>query len=413
MLPRVFNMLWADILNASRNDPITHIAMIHDDVAPDMPGGFSDWLDVLFDELERTGADCISAVVPIKNGKGVTSTAVDVNPEMPWNPRRLTLREVFRLPETFSAEDVPWNNGGPLLINSGLWLCRWDPAWADPNRPDRKIVFRFLNDIIQTPEGAWAGWDIPEDWDFARQLHRQGKKVLATRKVKLDHELPVFHNRSPWGEWHTDMGWLNCTQAWKKAERAARGEQLPWRFPADVDGWLTEDEGRALADLAEDKRVLEVGSYCGRSTICMAQTAASVVAVDPFDGDCTERPRDTFGDFMENAIRYEVPHKITAIQGRFWDAASHLPTGGFDLAFIDGAHDYASVQRDAALAIGLLAPDGLLAFHDYRVNPGVYDGRWDPDVTAVVDELISGGAELVSLSGTVAVLRPVAAAVGV
>ncbi len=39
----------------------------------------------------------------------------------------------------------------------------------------------------------------------------------------------------------------------------------------DVRGWLNDDEGRLLAKYAEGKRVLEVGSYCGRSTIWMAR----------------------------------------------------------------------------------------------------------------------------------------------
>ena len=37
-----------------------------------------------------------------------------------------------------------------------------------------------------------------------------------------------------------------------------------------VRGWLTQAEGDKLARLAEGKKVLEIGSYCGRSTIAMA-----------------------------------------------------------------------------------------------------------------------------------------------
>src|SRR5258708_4656047 len=50
------------------------------------------------------------------------------------------------------------------------------------------------------------------------------------------------------------------------------GEEM-FRFPEEVCGWLTDAEGRKLAELAADKRVLEIGSCEGRSTICMAQVA--------------------------------------------------------------------------------------------------------------------------------------------
>jgi predicted O-methyltransferase YrrM len=70
----------------------------------------------------------------------------------------------------------------------------------------------------------------------------------------------------------------------------------------------------------------------------------------------------------------------------------------YDLVFVDGSHDRESVSRDAALARGVLKPGGLLAFHDY--------GNRDFGVTEAVDELLRGGAELLNVAGTVAVVRP-------
>jgi predicted O-methyltransferase YrrM len=71
----------------------------------------------------------------------------------------------------------------------------------------------------------------------------------------------------------------------------------------------------------------------------------------------------------------------------------------YDLAFIDAAHDYESVSADAERAIGLLAPGGLLAFHDYK-HPS-HGG-----IERVVDELLLDGGELISVHETVAVVRP-------
>ena len=394
-LPRCFNYLLCDAANHARNYPVTHLAMLHDDVGPDG----DDWLDVLLDEMERTGADMVSAVVPIKDTHGLTSTAVD-NPDDPWVVRRLTLREVFALPETFAAADVPWNaDGGCLLANTGCWVARFDLGWIEPfldpaRRGDGQSGFRFLNRVIKDPSGDYVGQDIPEDWDFARQMHALGRRVVCTRKVPLAHGHPLWHNRCVWGDWPTDLGFLEYRR------RLVEGATPPegWRFPGDVPGWLTQGEGEALAALATGRDVLEIGSYCGRSTVCMAQTAASLVAVDPFDGRATAAPRDTLPVFMENLSRYGVLSKVKAVVGTAESAVPDLAER-FDLAFIDGAHNRAAVLGDAAVATRALKPGGLLVFHDY--------GRpVDPGVTAAVGELLAAGAKLLDVTETVAVVQP-------
>jgi len=160
---------------------------------------------------------------------------------------------------------------------------------------------------------------------------------------------------------------------------------------------------RQLSAAIRGKDVLEVGSYCGRSSICMGQTARSLCCVDPFD--CRDTPGDgsTFAEFTANLKRYKVtPAKV--LRSLFADA----PLNGdrFDLVFIDGAHDEASVVSDAWRAIGLLRPEGLLAFHDYHPTPGHSDGCWWPGVTLAVNRLIAAGAQVVQTFGTVAVIRP-------
>lgn len=174
---------------------------------------------------------------------------------------------------------------------------------------------------------------------------------------------------------------------------------MDWVFPAEIDGWLTEHEGRKLADLARGKRVLEIGSFRGRSTVCMAQTADSVVCVDPFDGRATSKPGDTFQEFSDNIARYNVADRVLAYRGTSSIVSPKLQTGSFDLVFIDGAHDYDSLTVDIGIAERVLAPGGLIAFHDYR-RP------IDRDVTATVDIYLNAGAELLELVDTVAVVRP-------
>lgn len=169
------------------------------------------------------------------------------------------------------------------------------------------------------------------------------------------------------------------------------------RFPADVRGWLLEDEGRALHEWARGRRVLEVGSFCGRSTICLAQSAVEVVSVDPHDGRGTGAPCFTLGEFRQNLARYGVTYTVTEIVGPLESATLE---GTFDAAFIDAAHDYASVVRDIENACGALRPGGDLAFHDYW--PG------DPGVVRAVNELAASGWRITSTVARVAFLSPAA-----
>ena len=159
-----------------------------------------------------------------------------------------------------------------------------------------------------------------------------------------------------------------------------------WVYPDDVSGWLHWGEGAFLADLALGKRVLESGTYCGLSAICMAQTALSLDCVDPFDGRATPHPRDTYPEFTANCRRYGVANRVTAYRIPFAEGVQQL-TGGYDLVFIDDDHSVDAVRQAIALARQLIKPGGLLAFHDY--GDPVHVG-----VKAAVDEWLASGGEL-------------------
>jgi predicted O-methyltransferase YrrM len=175
------------------------------------------------------------------------------------------------------------------------------------------------------------------------------------------------------------------------------------QFPHEISGWLTVLEGTSLAELATGKHVLEIGSYCGRSTICMAQTALSVWSVDPHDGRATPNERDTYAEFLANVARYGLTN-VNSVRGVV-HAGLEFPCK-FGLVFVDGDHTLPAVRNDIAIALSLLDVDGRIAFHDYRTSPGEYDGRWDAGVTEAVDDFIANGAKLISRHGTVAVVQP-------
>lgn len=389
LLAANFNNAWCHALNLAHGGrPPTHFAMIHADVEPE-----DWWLDTLIDEMDRHGLDVLGVAVPIKDRHGLTSVALARADGDTWRPHcRLTMTDVYRLPETFTSADV----GHPILLNTGLWVCRFDESWA------RKVHFTINDRIVTRPDGSYMAQCEPEDWYFSRLLHEVGKadspteglrrlRIGCTRKVLLNHRgAALFSNDRAWG-FPYDSAWTDQSPL---TEPPPSGRFV---LPA-VSGWLRHEEGEALAELARGKRVLEVGSYCGLSTVCMARTAASVVSVDPHDGRGTAAPADTLAALHSNLARYGVSGRVRCLVGTLETTAPVAESlGPFDLVFIDGAHDRESVESDIARARELLAPGGVIALHDYG-------SPFDPGVAEAADALTAEGAELIVVAGTLATL---------
>jgi predicted O-methyltransferase YrrM len=274
------------------------------------------------------------------------------------------------------------------MLNTGCWVCRFDPSWV-------KRLWFTIDDRIIFDEGcgryraqAWS-----EDWFFSKKANELGLRIGCTRKIPIIHQgEALYTNQRAWGTEKFDSDALEFSAL-------ANG------FPYEIPGWLKPEEGRALGELARGKRVLEIGSYCGLSTVCLARTAEHVTAMDYFDGRATPAPYDTREIFNESIRRYGLDEKVTVAH-----PDDSLPEEFFDLVFIDGAHDYESVRHDILKATAALKPDGLLAFHDYRRSPHEFqDSAYDPGVTQAVNELLEVGGELISRHATVAVVRPPAA----
>jgi hypothetical protein len=370
-----FNKLWCAALNRVHGgQPLKYFAMLHSDVGP-----ISEyWLDMLIAELEARQLDVLGVVVPIKDCRGLTSLALHRAGNNWRRLARLSMRDVFQLPETFTSQDV----GAPLLLNTGCWVCKWDQEWC------RKVHFEINDRIVfNMPANQYQAEVEPEDWFFSRQCHELRLKIGATRKVAVEHSGEAkYLNSRPWGTWHYDR-------------ELVRTSPIPLAFPTDVMGWLAPEEGAALAELARGRQVLEIGSFMGLSAVCLARTAASLTCVDFFDrrvevGEFSGPLGEAFDRSLE---QYGVAGKVTKCH-----PAAELPLAAYELVYIDGDHAADSVRADISKALEVLADGGLIAFHDYR-RP------IDPGVTEAVDEFLASGAELVSLTKTLAVVKPPAA----
>ena len=138
--------------------------------------------------------------------------------------------------------------------------------------------------------------------------------------------------------------------------------------PEEVPGRLTFREAELLWSTAAGQEVLELETRCGRSTVCLGQSARRVVSVD--DADQSEA--------AEWVRRYGVSDKVEFVRGETTEVCRGL-SRLFGLVSIDTPHGAASVSRDIATALHFLEPGGTLTFQNYP-DPG-----W-PDVRKVVDD---------------------------
>jgi predicted O-methyltransferase YrrM len=150
--------------------------------------------------------------------------------------------------------------------------------------------------------------------------------------------------------------------------------KLEWRPVAPGDGptistSLTTNEALALASLAKDAEVLEVGSAYGYSAVVMALAGARVTAVDPHVWLVSHGPMVT------NLTSYGVHESVAILLAGAEQALPVLLEQGYkyNLIWIDGDHERYAVDRDVLLSIPLLAPNGVLACHDWDEDtcPGV------------------------------------------
>jgi len=131
-----------------------------------------------------------------------------------------------------------------------------------------------------------------------------------------------------------------------------------------INGYFSEDEGAKLQELSKGKVCLEIGSYCGKSSVCMGLVCQQLYCIDTFKADTSGQDQangfTTLDEFIKNIVGLPIKYFI----GKSEDV---LPTIDleFDLVFIDGMHDYDSVMIDIYLSYPKLKSNGIMTFHDY------------------------------------------------
>lgn len=155
---------------------------------------------------------------------------------------------------------------------------------------------------------------------------------------------------------------------------------------AEVQGWMTEGQARRLWDrssvLAEGARVVEIGSYHGRSAIVLATASlpgVEVVAIDPHAGN-DRGPQQITGpaedgqrdheQFLANLERAGVLKRVRHVRRPSQEAGTEVE-GAIDLLYIDGAHRYVPARDDIREWGERVREGGTLLIHDSFSSVGV------------------------------------------
>jgi len=162
---------------------------------------------------------------------------------------------------------------------------------------------------------------------------------------------------------------------------------------ADVPGWLTDEEGEALYELARscsgDGVIVEIGSWKGKSTVCLglgsqAGAGLPIYAIDPHTDH-------RFGDFKTNIERAGIADLVRPIASLSQPAAEEFDEP-IELLFVDGSHEYDLVLEDFEKWVPKVVDRGWVAFHDTTwtdgprkvVGHGIYRSRRFKDARFVV-----------------------------
>jgi predicted O-methyltransferase YrrM len=199
----------------------------------------------------------------------------------------------------------------------------------------------------------------------------------------------------------------------KEVKATSREQPISLTIPIldhirSLDGWFDEAEADLLIAVTTEAvcittdeqatSIVEVGSYCGKSTIVLGLTlkaltsrTARIYAIDPHDGEVSTLDQGimqtppTFEKFSRNLREAGVADVIEPIKARSHEVVWDKP---IDLLFIDGLHDYRNVATDFLHFSDWVRPEGFVAFHDYANH---FAG-----VKRLVDELISANQYRVS-----------------
>lgn len=265
-------------------------------------------------------------------------------------PRRCTIRPAAMFEQDRGFFEVATVMGRLPFANGSTDPQRYTPFSRDPQRRLREL---FLP-VETTPEDEW-----PTSTTRWSNFTAIAKRLLSTAGIT----------------------WSGLTSS----EIEALTEHLICTEPVEC----CVLHGLAAWTHPRGDCVIEIGTFRGRSLTMLALglrsvgSAAKIVSVDPHELQPTnfDQARMTLAPFGEQ-------RRVMQYVGGSDDAWRILRPGCASMVFIDGDHGRKQVLADFLNYKELVAPGGVVAFHDYGF--GNHSGQPDnhPDVRAVVDEIV-------------------------
>lgn len=203
-----------------------------------------------------------------------------------------------------------------------------------------------------------------------------------------------------------------------KAEREQQDERTAWRrsLADTTPGWLFPEEADLLHATALNATgpLLEIGAYCGKSTVILGDAAelngTRLWSIDTHRGSPEMQPgasshnpdltdpdgaHDTLPAWRATIKAAELEQTVVGVIGSSLTVAEEAPDG-WALIFID-AHHGPPVLDDAAAWRPKVAPGGVLLFHDDTI----------PFVAQAIEQSEGDGFERTDRAGELTVLtRP-------
>jgi len=153
------------------------------------------------------------------------------------------------------------------------------------------------------------------------------------------------------------------------------------KITKEIDGWLSNEEGELLYNLArkcgKDGVIVEIGSWKGKSTIWLAKGSLAgsnikIFSIDHHQGSFDEEKKNsTLEVFTKNIRKAEVENIVQPIVKKSHEAALEFKKS-VNLIFIDGGHDYGTVKQDFDDWFEKLNNGGVMLFHDSTTRKGVW-----------------------------------------
>ncbi len=190
-------------------------------------------------------------------------------------------------------------------------------------------------------------------------------------------------------------------------------------------GFLDEEEGMRLFTLARDHAklgpIIEVGSYCGKSSVYLGSGARSgggtLVCVDHHHGNEENQQGELYHDpevfdaeakrndtlpFLRDTIRRADLEDVAMLLVTKSAAAAAIWTIPAGMVFIDGGHTQIAADTDYESWSPKVIAGGILAIHDLFPNP---DEGGQAPINIYRRALASGGFDELPTTKTLGVLR--------